>query len=886
MSPRRWSWSGLALVALLAAPGVARAAVRLTAAVPSFDAPFSNAVTAWGTASSLTITVTNTGDQAAHRVDFQLPNANYTSYGGTAPSADWSVTTFTNSGVGVVRFYTACTSAGLAPGASISFVVRMTTPQGATATDTTTSPIQITASTRTNASRCGATASGTASVTAAVKALYLTGAAAPAQGLGAPMTGVVTWTVVNRSSAAQSSVTVVPVVSPATGASGACTTIPSLASQDSGTVTCTYALSASGTYSFSANARNGAGTATAVGASAGTITVGTSSVAWSKAVMARGRPASYTLGLTVRNVSGTTVTRVDLTNPSPAGFALSTASATSGLAYAPGSSSAADVVFTGSLAAGATSALSVTFSAVPAITSTTSYVFGVRLTPAAGGAYAMTTSRQVILVVPISEVAGLTIQASAAGQALAWTNTSAHGSTHDGLVIFRAPAGTDPAFPADFTTYAAGSGGVVFADGAGGTATAFTDADVGSFNYRVCNRDAYHVYSDCSAGFWNGEGWLDSQAYPIGGWVHAVAGSALARPGVITGGRFGLANNGPAVTVVDIPTGARSFAPVALSAPPTAYTPAVILDGGEQRLYAADQSGRITAIDLADGSPLWHVDLPGELFTAGVSGITRRSAAAAFAAAYPMDILLIGSTSGRVYALNALTGATLWSFSAGAGIYSLLTYDPLTNIFYVPTAGAGVLAYSLAGSSPSVAPTPAPGWTNPEPAGLYRLTCVRTAASAGIACLNTSGVLRVMDKVTGALQAPAYATAIPAPTGLARVTGSAATPGLVVSSASQLQILTATGTPYAIASAGVWSPAGVTLSTPSIYGDRGFLLVGGSDRRLHRISLAGATEQAQSSQVGTQNTGGIRLGQPVLDADTGRCLFGTSDGHIWALPSF
>jgi outer membrane protein assembly factor BamB len=884
MSHRLRTCLGLALAALLAAPGAARAAVNLTASVPSFNAPFSNAVTAWGTASSLTITVTNTGDQSAHRIDFQLPNANYSSYGGTPPSADWSVTTFANSGVGVVRFYTACSGAGLAPGASLSFVVRMTTPQGATATDTTTSPIQITASTRTNASRCGTAASGTASVTAAVKALYLTGAAAPAQGLGAPMTGVVTWTVTNLSSAAQANVTAVPVVTPASGASGSCTTIASLASQASGTVTCTYTLSSSGAFTFAANARNGAGTTTAVGATAGTITVGSSSVAWTKAVMARGRPATYTLGFTVHNVSGTTVTRVDLTNPSPAGFTVSGASATSGLSYAAGSSSAADLVFTGSLAAGATSTVSVTFSAVPAVATTTRYAFGVSLTPAAGSAYAMTTSRQVVLVVPLPGVAGLTIRAGVDGQALAWTNTSGNGSTHDGVVVFRTPAGTAPPLPSDFTTYSAGSGSVVFADGAGSTAAAFSDGTAGNYNYRVCNRDAYYVYSDCNTGFWNNAGWLDSKAYPAGGWVHAVAASALARPGVIAGGRFGLASNGPSVTVLDIPTGVRAFAPVALPSLPTAYTPAVILDGGEQRLYAADQAGGITAIDLATGAVVWNVSLPGELFTAGVSGITRRSAAAAFASAYPMDILLIGSTTGRVYALNALTGATLWSFSAGAGIYALLTYDPLTNLFYVPTAGAGVRAYTLAGSSPTAAATPAPGWANPEPAGVYRLTCVRTAASAGIACLNTSGVLRVMDKATGALQAPAYTSAIAAPTGLARITGTAAIPGLVVSSATQLEILTATGSPYAIARAGSWSP-GLTLSTPSVYGDQGFLLVGSSDRRVHRISLASATLQAQSQQVDTQGAS-PRLGQPVFDSATGRYLFGTSDGHIWALPPF
>jgi hypothetical protein len=881
---RRSTWLALLAAALLGAPGAARAAMTLTTSLPAPAAPFSNAVTAWGTPSSLTITVTNTGDQIARRIDFELPTTGYTASGGTAPNADWAASIATVNGLPTVRFATACTSAGLVPGASATFVVNLVTPLGATATDTTTSPFTIVGSTRGSSGRCGMVYSGTASLTAPVKALLVSGVTAPAQGLGAPMTGLVTWTVTNLSSVAQANVTAVPVVTPSSGASGSCTTIASLASQASGTVTCTYTLSASGTFTFAANARNGAGTATAVGASAGTITVGTSSVTWTKAVMARGRPITYTLGFRVQNVSGTTVTRVDLTNAASSGFTVSAASATNGLSYAAASSSAADLVFTGSLAAGATSTVGVTFSAVPAVASTTSYGFGVRLSPAAGTAYAMTTSRQVVLVVPISDVAGLTIQANSAGQTLAWTNTSAHGSIHDGVVVFRAAAGSVPAMPVDFTIYAAGSGGVVFADGAGSSRTEFTDGTVGSYNYRVCNRDAYYVYSDCSTGFWNNAGWLDSEPYPSGGWVHAVGGSALLRPGYLTGGRLGLANNSPSVAVLDIATGARAFAPVAVPALPSVYTPAFLLSNGRRMLYAADQSGVVTAIDLDTGAVAWQVTKTGESFTAGVSGITRWSAAAAFASAYPMDIILIGSTTGTVYAIDTLTGATLWTLAAGAGIYSLIPYDPATNLFFVATAGAGVKTYTLTGSGPTVAATPLSSWVNPEPAGTYRVGCVRTAANAGLACLNSAGVVRVMDKATGALQAAAFTSAISAPTGLSRVTGTAAAQGLVVSSATQLQVLSATGSPFAITSLGVYSP-GLTLSVPAIFGDSGYLVVGASDRRLHRVALANAVQQAQTSPVASQSSS-LLLGTPIFDTATRLYLFGTSDGHIWALPPF
>ncbi len=873
MSPRRGSWLGLALAALLTAPGAAEAAVSVTATLPALPAPFSNAVTAWGTASSLTVTVTNQGDQPAFRIDFQMPNNGYTASGGTPPGATWVASLTSSGGIGVVRFEAACATGGLAPGATATFVINLVTPQGATPADTVTSAFRVTGSTLT----CSAPeSSGQATFTAAVKALSVSGTVA-ADGLG--LSGSVTWTVNNLSSAAQSSVTLTTAVSPA-GATQTCPTISSIPAHDSRNVTCTYTVPAAGTYRFAANASNGAGTATAVGAWA-SGSLEPTAPRWTRAVAVRGRPATHTLSFTLTNTTSTRITRLDVTYPYSAGWILSTPSAT-GLSYSSRSSTPGNAVFTGRLNAGGVATVTLPFSAVPTVSSTTTYGFAVRMTPSTGSA--VTVNQQVALVVPLPEVAGLTIQASAAGQALAWTNTSGNGSLHDGVVIFRAPAGTDPALPADFATHAAGSGGVVFADGAAGTTAAFADTAVGSYNYRVCNRDTYGVFSACDNGYWNGEGWLDSQAYPAGGWVHAVGGSALLRPGFFPGSRFGLANNGPALTVLDTSTGARAFAPVALPSLPSTNTPAVRLSDDRWVTYAADQAGVITAVDLETGELVWQVTKAGANFTAGVSGIVRWAASAEFAAAYPMDILLIGSTSGTVYAVDTLTGATLWSFPAGAGIFALITYDPLTDLFYVPTAGAGVRAYSLAGSSPSIPPSPAPGWSFPEPAGTYRLTCVRTALSAGLACVNVAGLLHVVDKLTGALQVPAYATAIPGPTSLARVDGVASAPGLVVSSATQLQVLTTAGTPYAVASAGVWSP-GLTLSPPAVYANSGYLVVGASDRRLHRIDLASATQLAESPQVGSQGPI-LRLGQPAYDAASGRYLFGTSDGHIWALPSF
>jgi hypothetical protein len=220
--------------------------------------------------------------------------------------------------------------------------------------------------------------------------------------------------------------------------------------------------------------------------------------------------------------------------------------------------------------------------------------------------------------------------------------------------------------------------------------------------------------------------------------------------------------------------------------------------------------------------------------------------------------------------------------TAGAPVHGLITYDPLTDVFWVPTDGAGVKAYSIVGSSPTTAAPPAPGWTDPAPSAHYLLTCVRTAGSLGIACLDTFGVLRVMDKTTGALQAPEFTTAISSPAGLARISGTSVPTGFLVSSSSSVQVLTAGGSPYTIASVGTWTP-GVTLSTPALDGTTANFVAGGSDRRIHRVSLADATQAGQSAQVGTQAPT-LTIGQPVVDTTNNRYLFSTDDGHVWAIP--
>ncbi len=860
-------------LALLLSPATVRATVAFTVDQPPATSPFANGVTSNGVPSSLTFRITNTGTEPLHRIDIKLPNSAFQLNTATAPSG-WGVSIIKSDTT--ARFTISCQAAGLTSGSSLLFTIGVSSLDGYLTQDATNTA-QVTGQ---GQNGCTTSAAPIVNATVAVKVLYLTGTATPANLLSPSATATVTWTVTNESGAILYNVGVVPVVSPASGASGTCSSLAQMALHATAVITCTYSFTAPGTYTFAANAIDGAGTATALGASAGTVGVGSASATWTRYVVAQGR-APYSLALTISNASAATVSRVDVLNASSSGWSLSSGSATNGLSY--GGGTAADVVFSGPLAAGASSTLGITFSAVPAVTAPTQYMFSVVLTPGDGAAYAVSSTQIVVVVVPVLDVAGLTIRSDSTGQVLGWSNTSV--PAHDGVVVFRAPAGTVPATPVDFAVYTSGSGGVVYADAGGSTVATFTDGNVGNYNYRVCNHDQYYVYSSCSSGFWNGAGWLDSGVAPTGGWVHALAGDARVRAGFLAGSRIAQASNGPSVTILATSSGARSFAPAAIPSLPSVYTPAANLANGKTALFAADQAGNITAIDMSTGGVYWQVNKPGESFTAGVSGITRAYASAAFRAAYPMDVLLLGSTSGTVYAIDTTSGATLWTLSAGAPVYALINYDALTDLFWVPTAGAGVKAFTMAGSSPTVAAAPAPSWTSPDSTGSYRFNCVRTLGTATITCINTGGVVWFMDKATGALKSPTYATGVSSPTALVRVSGKAATNGLVVSSATRVQVLAVDDTTYAVTPLGTWIPSGVRISTPAVYGDSGFVVAGGNDRRLHRVSLANAAELSQSPQVSTQAVG-LSLAQPVFDGASGRYLFGTSDGHLWAIPIF
>jgi hypothetical protein len=600
-------------------------------------------------------------------------------------------------------------------------------------------------------------------------------------------------------------------------------------------------------------------------------------------VQSRKAPGPYTFVVTVVNKSRLNVNRIDVVNPqnntwtalNDNGGSTFGATPVTGIRQTPVGTT--DTLrFSGTLTAGATATLNIRFTAIPVVTTTALYNFTVAVRNVNNLIQSFTET--VADTFPIGDVSNLSILSDATGQTLSWTNTSRADEPHDGVVVFKVAQPTVPASPADGTDYSIGSpAGVLYFDKDDSPIAGVSDSGAGAFNYRVCNHDANFVYSNCNSGFWNNAGWLDSVVAPANGaWANALGGQMLLLPGIIPGGLVGAASNVPNVNLLDADTGQRTLPAVALPGLPSAGTPVAPLADGHQVLFAADQSGNVTAVDVTSGAIYWQVSKSPSTFVAGVNGALRQYAHPSFQAAYSMDVLFLGSSqaAGTVLAVNASTGATLWTVSAGWPIRADIYYDATRNWIYVPTFGGGILAYDLTGSSPGTAPSAAATWLNTVPNGAYTLGCTYEDA-ASVICVDTAGVVRVLNSSTGAVVAN-FSSLLASPSTLWAVPG-----GLVVSNASSVKRLAIAG--GTITLAGTYTP-GVQLSSAQVFVANGLVYVAGSDRKLHKVSLSTLAEVGSVS-ISSQGPSNL-VGPPAYDVVNDLFIFGDGNGRLWTVKSF
>ena len=841
-------------------------------------APLRTGVT-HATASTLSLDVTNQRtDARLCLVEFTLPGG----YAGTstAPSG-WSVDV--NGSVIRFRALWTCATDGIESGGSSRFVLNVTPPSAS-------APSDVTEQLGVRAGTCTVvwfiipvcTSDWSVDGVAFVRRVLRVGTPTATSSLNS---AVVSWPVTNRSSAPKTislepgalAGLPAPVCPPVTVNAGA-----------TGTIACTYANPASGTYTFAASASAGAA-ATAVG-NTGAATIGVIHLAWrGQPRIVVGRTATpYEFTLDLFDDSPSRIQRVDVNLPAGWSGAKATGGE-SGLQPSTNCSASSTACWVGPMNSGATRAaltFRVTSALVPA---SASREFVIRLTPRGGGA-AVDVFLSIMVHVPIPDVEGLTVLSNEEGQFISWTNSGRADALHDGVVVFRTEWPAVPPRPVDFVDYAAQPvPELIHVDLPGATTRDLTDG-IGRYNYRVCNRDAHLVYSDCRTGFWNRGGYVDSAQPPSGGWTHQLGGEALQLPSVTSGNRVSIVTNRPAIDLLDLRDGMRLHDPIPLPSLPSSSTPSTVLANGKLALFAADQSGAVTAVDLEAGEILWQAANDGESFVAGVAGITRSFGAPAFQAAYPHDLLLLGSaTTGNVLAIDGVTGETLWTVNAGAPVSSLVNYDARSNRFYVTTEGNGVVAFDLTGSGPSAATPalPVAGWVNPDPGGLYTLHCTRSYQAGRLGCVNRAGMLREIDGATGAVLA-LHDTGLRAPSSIVRAPAPAY--GYVVGNATEIQRLAADAT-SGLSRAGSWlaSAAGTepatTISSALILSTSGYIMVSSADGALHRLRLSDASHLSQSPPVSSATGGPLELGPVAYDTANGMFVFGTAEGRVWAVPS-
>lgn len=304
----------------------------------------------------------------------------------------------------------------------------------------------------------------------------------------------------------------------------------------------------------------------------------------------------------------------------------------------------------------------------------------------------------------VQNVTGLSAIAGSNQVTLNWTYPAAIGTVVDptkGVLIVRS-AGVPvnkSTVPTDGTAYTPCT--AITANGGNGTvvfnsttlATTFTDnssdtcgapANGTMYYYKVFTEDSIHDYSASGASGVGGSvsvpevAAMPSATSPYtSNWILATFTTNLAPPSLFPGLVTMLGTQSDLLFAVNPNTGLRPYPPVSLGGAISGRSP--IVDAaesstGEDMVYVADQSGLAYGIAADTGAIVWAVDplsAGGTPFFAAGALAVKNFATSAYT--LPDDLLVLGTrnsattTGNAIVAVNANTGATVWSDVGGAG---------------------------------------------------------------------------------------------------------------------------------------------------------------------------------------------------------------------------
>ncbi len=319
-----------------------------------------------------------------------------------------------------------------------------------------------------------------------------------------------------------------------------------------------------------------------------------------------------------------------------------------------------------------------------------------------------------------------------------------------------------------------------------------------------------------------------------------------------------------------------SWKPAAIAAPAAARpTTLPFAIGGQRMSFVGSRTGVVHAVNADSGALVWTSPPLGGQVLSSVSG--------AFAAfGETVDYLFVGvrtpAGGGRFHALNPLNGTIRWSFDAGGSLGAVVTQpsvSPTTattpgRIYFASRARGGtdtVWCLQYAPASFTVVWSAKPGDVNTSP----------TVRMGSVYVGTTADELHSLDADDGTVRWPTpYATGDgPISLFVFRPLG---TDRLYFSTANAAHALTDMGS----AAVAFWT-APVSLPNPSVPVPVGpNVYVSAADGRLYQIDQTATTPSPIPVSVGDPSAPAA-LGQLTFDNSNGIVIVGSADGIVYGL---
>lgn len=319
-----------------------------------------------------------------------------------------------------------------------------------------------------------------------------------------------------------------------------------------------------------------------------------------------------------------------------------------------------------------------------------------------------------------------------------------------------------------------------------------------------------------------------------------------------------------------------SWKPAAIPAPAAARpTTLPFLIGGQRMSFVGSRSGVLHAVNADSGALVWTSPPLGGQVLSSVSGAFALFGEAA-------DYLFVGvrtpAGGGRFHALDALDGTMRWSFDDGGALGPVLTQpsvSPTTattpgRVYFTSRARGGshtVWCLQYAPASFTVAWSANPGDVNTSP----------TVRGGSVYVGTLAGEVHSLDADDGGVRWPTpYATGDgPLSLFVFRPIG---TDRLYFSTANAVHALTDTGSvafPYWTAPLSLPNPSVPVPVAPNVY-------VSAADGRLYQIDATSTTPSPIAVSVGDP-AAPMALGQLTFDVSNATVIVGSADGIVYGL---